>query len=106
MLKQAGNCYILYMPISREDVEHIAALARLALTDGEIDKLTVELGRILEHADKISELDTADVEPSAHAVKVTNVLRPDRIGAELPRDDVLANAPDRENDAFGVPKIV
>ena len=94
------------MPISRKDVEHVAALARLALTKDETDKLTVELGQILEHADKISELDTADVEPSAHAVKLTNVLRSDEVGIELARDDALANAPDREDDAFGVPKIV
>ncbi len=94
------------MPISREDVEHVAALARLALTEDETEKLTDELGQILEHADKISELDTVGVEPSAHAVKLTNVLRPDKVGEELQRDDALANAPNREDNAFGVPKIV
>ena len=94
------------MSISREDVEYVAALARLALTEDETDKLTVELGQILEHADKISGLDTTNVEPSAHAIKVTNVLRPDKVGVELSRDAALANAPDREDDAFGVPKIV
>ncbi len=106
MYKRAGYCYILSMLISREDVEHVAALARLALTDEETDKLTVELGQILEHAGKISEIDTAGVEPSAHAIKVTNVLRADKVGDELSQEEALANAPDREDDAFGVPKIV
>ena len=94
------------MPISREQVEHVAVLARLALTEAEKDKLTTELGQILEHADKIAELDTAEVEPTAHAVAVTNVWRSDRPGEELSREEALSNAPDREEDAFGVPKII
>jgi aspartyl-tRNA(Asn)/glutamyl-tRNA(Gln) amidotransferase subunit C len=94
------------MPISREQVEHVAVLARLTLTEDEKDKLTTELGQILEYADKIAELDTATVKPSAHAVYVTNVFRADQVGTELSRDEALANAPDREDDAFGVPKII
>ncbi len=94
------------MPISRQQVEHVAILARLAITEEEKDTLTIELGQILEHADKISELDTEDVSPSAHAVDLKNVLRADRVGAELTRAEAMDNAPDRENDAFGVPKIV
>lgn len=87
-------------------MDHVALLARLALTDTEKDRLTTELGQILGHAEKIAELDTADVPPSAHATEVVNVLRSDEVGEELPLEAALANAPEREDDAFGVPKIV
>ena len=93
------------MPISKTDVEQVALLARLRLSDAETETLTVQLGQILDHAGKIAELDTAQVEPSAHAIPTVNVLRADVVGPELSVDDALSNAPDRENDAFGVPKI-
>lgn len=94
------------MPISKADVEHVALLARLRLTEDEKATLTVQLGQILEHAGKIAELDTRKVEPTAHAIPTVNVLRADEVGPELSVDETLSNAPEREDDAFGVPKIV
>jgi len=94
------------MPISKSDVEHVALLARLSLTDEEKETLTVQLGQILEHAGKIAELDTSAVEPTSHAIPTVNVLRADKVGTELSVEEALSNAPEREDDAFGVPKIV
>ena len=94
------------MPISRADVEQVALLARLSLSDEEKETLTVQLGQILEHAGKIAELDTGKVEPTSHAIPTVNVLRADVVGPELSVDEALSNAPDREDNAFGVPKIV
>jgi aspartyl-tRNA(Asn)/glutamyl-tRNA(Gln) amidotransferase subunit C len=94
------------MPISKADVEHVALLARLALTEDEKDTLTDELSQILDHAGKIAALDTSRVEPTAHAIPVTNVFREDVVGPELELERALANAPDREDDAFAIPKIV
>lgn len=94
------------MPISKADVEHVALLARLALSEEEKDKLAAQLNQILDHAGKIGELDTADVEPTSHAIPTVNVFREDKVGPELSVEAALANAPEREDDAFGVPKIV
>lgn len=93
------------MPISKSDVEHVALLARLRLTDEEKETLTVQLGQILEHAGKIAALDTSAVEPTSHAIPTVNVLRADKVGTELSVEEALSNAPEREDDAFGVPKI-
>jgi aspartyl-tRNA(Asn)/glutamyl-tRNA(Gln) amidotransferase subunit C len=100
------SCYIHSMPISKADVEHVALLARLRLTEDEKEMFTVQLGQILEHAGKIAELDTADIEPTSHAVPTVNVFRTDEVGPELSVEEALSNAPEREGDAFGVPKIV
>jgi len=94
------------MPISKDDVEHVALLARLSLSDEEKETLATQLSQILEHAGKIAELDTGEVEPSAHAIPTVNVLREDKVGSELSVDEALQNAPKREGDAFNVPKIV
>ena len=92
--------------ITREEVEHVARLARLALTDAEIDALTVELAAILDHAAEVSALDTADVPPTAHPLPLVNVLRPDEPRPSLPRSEVLAEAPAEEDDRFRVPRIL
>lgn len=94
------------MAISIEDVEHIAWLARLALTDEEKKKFSSQLSNILEHAGKISELDLKNVPPTSHAVPVSNVFREDAPGEDLSQDEALSNAPKKENGAFVVPKIV
>ena len=88
------------------DIEHVAKLARLELTDQEKERLRSELGAILEHAAKVGEVATADVEPTAYAIPRANVLRPDEVKDSLSVEDVLANAPEREDDRFKVPKIV
>jgi aspartyl-tRNA(Asn)/glutamyl-tRNA(Gln) amidotransferase subunit C len=91
------------MAITREDVLHVAALARLELTDDEIERLTVQLNDILAAVGKVSELDLSDVPPTSHPLAVVNALRPDEPSPSLPLEDVFANAPDREGDYFRVP---
>ena len=91
------------MAISREQVLHVAELARLALSEEEVDRFTEQLGAILEAVGKVSELDLADVEPTSHPLELVNVSRADEPRPSLPVDDALANAPDREVDSFRVP---
>jgi aspartyl-tRNA(Asn)/glutamyl-tRNA(Gln) amidotransferase subunit C len=93
-------------PISRSDVEHVATLARLALTDDELDRFTAELGTILEHAEDVAALELDDVEPTAHPIPLANVLRADEVRPSLPRDEVLAQAPAVEDARFRVPRIL
>jgi aspartyl-tRNA(Asn)/glutamyl-tRNA(Gln) amidotransferase subunit C len=92
--------------ISRADVEHVAKLARLALTDAETASLTGELAAILEHAASVSALDTEGVEPTAHPLPLVNVSRPDAVRPGLDRDEVLASAPAAEDGRFRVPRIL
>ncbi len=93
-------------PISRADVEHVARLARLALTDDEIEHLTEELAGILGHAQDVAALDLADVPPTAHPLPLENVLRRDEVRPSLDRDEVLAQAPAAEDGRFRVPRIL
>ena len=88
------------------DIEHVARLARLELTDEEKARLREQLGAILEHAAKVSEVAADDVPPTAYAIPRSNVLRPDEVTSSLPVEEVLANAPEVEDDRFKVPKIV
>jgi len=91
------------MAISRDEVLHVARLARLALSDEEIDRLGAQLNAILEAVGKVSELDLADVEPTAHPLDLVNVWAEDEPKESLPVEDALANAPDREAGLFRVP---
>ena len=93
-------------PISRADVEHVAHLARLALTDDEIEHLTAELAGILGHAQDVAALDLDGVPPTAHPLPLENVLRPDEVRRSLDRDEVLAQAPAAEEGRFRVPRIL
>jgi aspartyl-tRNA(Asn)/glutamyl-tRNA(Gln) amidotransferase subunit C len=88
------------------DIDHVARLARLALSQEEKDRLREQLGLILEHAAKVGEVATADVPPAASAIPRSNVLRDDVPEPSLPVDEALRNAPDREADRFRVPRIV
>jgi aspartyl-tRNA(Asn)/glutamyl-tRNA(Gln) amidotransferase subunit C len=92
--------------ITRADVEHVAQLARLALTEDEIEALTEELGAIVEYAAQVSALDTSAVPPTAHPFPVVNVFRPDVARPGLPRDEVLASAPEAQEKRFRVPRIL
>jgi aspartyl-tRNA(Asn)/glutamyl-tRNA(Gln) amidotransferase subunit C len=92
--------------ITRGDVEHVAQLARLALTDDEIEALTGELGVILEHAAEVSALEIDDVAPTAHPLPLVNVLRADEVRGVLDRDEVLGQAPAAEDGRFRVPRIM
>jgi aspartyl-tRNA(Asn)/glutamyl-tRNA(Gln) amidotransferase subunit C len=89
--------------LGRDEVIHVARLARLELTDEEIDRMAVELSKVLEHIDRISELDLDDVPPTSHVVDVVNALRPDEPVPSFPRDVILAAAPEPVAGGFGVP---
>jgi len=89
--------------IEREQVLHVAKLARLRLSEAEVEKMAGELSGILEHVDRISELELDDVAPTSHVVDLENVLRPDEPRPSWPRDDVLEQAPDPADGAFRVP---
>jgi aspartyl-tRNA(Asn)/glutamyl-tRNA(Gln) amidotransferase subunit C len=91
------------MAISREDVLHVAALARLELTDDEVVRLEQELNAILEAVSKVSELDLEDVPPTSHPLDVVNIFGTDAPRPSLELDDVFANAPAHEDDLFRVP---
>ena len=88
------------------DIEHVARLARVHLTDEEKLQLREQLGMILEHAAKVSEVAAEDVPPTASAIPRANVLRPDDVEPSLPREEALANAPERERERFRVPRII
>jgi len=91
------------MAISRDQVLHVAKLARLDLREEEVERLTEELGAILDAVSKVAELDLADVPPTSHPLDLVNAWADDEPNASLPLDDVFANAPAREGDLFRVP---
>ena len=94
------------MAVSKEDVEYVAKLARIELTEDEKNTLTSQLSSILDHIQKLNELDTEGVEPTFHVLDVTNVFREDVVRPSLPTEEVLKNAPARDGDFFKVPKII
>jgi aspartyl-tRNA(Asn)/glutamyl-tRNA(Gln) amidotransferase subunit C len=91
------------MAITREQVLHVAQLARLDLGDGEVERLTDELGAILDAVSKVSELDLADVPPTSHPLDLVNAWAEDEPHESLPLEDVFRNAPASERDLFRVP---
>ena len=93
-------------PLTRADVEHVAKLARLALSEEELEQFTVQLGAILEHAASVAALDTAGVPPTSHPTPLANVLRPDEPRPGLDRQSVLSMAPAAEDGRFRVPRIL
>jgi aspartyl-tRNA(Asn)/glutamyl-tRNA(Gln) amidotransferase subunit C len=92
--------------IRPEDVAHVARLARLELSDEEIERYTAQLAAFLDHAADVAALDTAGVPPTAHPLPLRNVLRPDHLGPSLEREEVLAMAPETEDGRFKVPRIL
>lgn len=92
--------------ITRRQVEHVARLARLELTEEEIDLFTTQLGDILKWVDKLQELDTTDVEPTAHTIPLRNVMRKDEVKPSWPKEEILKNASDEHNGFFRVPRIL
>ena len=93
-------------PLTRDDVAHVAKLARLSLSSEELDLFTVQLGQILEHATDMGTLDLADVVATAHPFGLINVTRADELRPSLDRDVVLAMAPDAREGRFAVPRIM
>ena len=94
------------MALTREEVLHVANLARLSLAPAEIELFTRQLNDILAYVEKLQELDTEGVEPLAHVIPVFNVFREDAVSQGLDRDTALNNAPAREEGAFVVPRII
>ena len=94
------------MKITEKDIEHVANLARLNLTKEEKLKMTEELAAIIDFADKLNELDTNGVEPTAHVLPISNVFRKDEVKPSLDRDLIVANAPSVEDGCVRVPKVV
>ena len=94
------------MSLSEHDVRHVAMLARLALTDEEVESMRADLNSILGHIDEIQRLDLAGVEPMAHAIKVVNVTRADVTTPSFPQHVAVMNAPQAEDGAFVIPQIV
>lgn len=94
------------MAIDKEQVAHVARLARLSFDEAELDRFTEQLSQIIEYADRVSSVATEDVPPTAHPLPVKNVFRPDEVGDCLPQDKALSTAPDRDQDRFKVPRIL
>jgi aspartyl-tRNA(Asn)/glutamyl-tRNA(Gln) amidotransferase subunit C len=92
--------------IDRKDVEHVARLTRLALTDAELERMREQLNSILAHLDTLRAVPTEGIEPTSHAVDVVNVMREDDVTPCLPQSAALANAPDPCGEFFRVPRII
>lgn len=94
------------MKLSREEVLHIALLARLGLTEAEVDRLSEQLSNILENFEILRQVDTGDVPPTAQSIALQNVMRKDEVTPSLPPEEILANAPRREGDCFRVRAVL
>lgn len=94
------------MKITRAEVQHVAQLARLAVTDDEADRLAVQLSSLLEYVEKLGELALDGVEPTAHVHEIVNAMRDDVAVPSLPREEALSNAPAVESGCFRVPKVI
>jgi len=91
--------------ISKDDVKHVAKLAELEFDEKDIDKITSQLDRILDHVANISKVDTEGIPPTSHVLDVKNVFREDEVKESVTQEAALKNAPDEENQGFKVPKI-
>ena len=96
----------MLVKLSAKEVEHVALLGRLALSEEEKERFRAQLSSILEYADRINQLDTGKVEPTYHVLPLQNVSRPDRRGKTLTQAEVLQNAPDQDGGYFRVPRIL
>ena len=94
------------MKLSREEVLHIARLARLGLTEAEVDRLSEQLSNILENFEILQQVDTGDVPPTAQSIALQNVMRRDEVTPSLPASEILANAPRKEGDFFRVRAVL
>ena len=92
--------------ITHKEVEHVARLARLELTEAEKEQMTAQLDAILEYIGKLNQLDTSAVEPTSTVIPMVSVMREDEVRPSLTQDEALANAPDREGLYFRVPRII
>ncbi|HIC92500.1 MAG TPA: Asp-tRNA(Asn)/Glu-tRNA(Gln) amidotransferase subunit GatC, partial [Syntrophaceae bacterium] len=94
------------MKITVEEVEHVARLARLTFTEEEKKLYTQQLNTILLYIDKLNELDTKDIEPTSHAIRLKNAFRDDEVKKSISQESSLANAPQKDKGSFVVPKVI
>jgi aspartyl-tRNA(Asn)/glutamyl-tRNA(Gln) amidotransferase subunit C len=94
------------MALTPETVRQVAHLARLTLSEEEVELLTRQLNDILKYVEKLNELETTDIPPMAHVLELNNAFREDEVTGSLPLEEALANAPDRQRNSFAVPKII
>ena len=94
------------MKISKEEVLHVANLARLNIDESSIGSFAAQIGKVLEYIDILNGVDTTDVEPTSHAIPLSNVFREDLIGPHFDREAALSNAPEAEDGFFLVPKVI
>ncbi|MGB9679109.1 MAG: Asp-tRNA(Asn)/Glu-tRNA(Gln) amidotransferase subunit GatC [Thermoanaerobacteraceae bacterium] len=94
------------MAITKKETEHVAKLARLKFSDEELDEFSVQLDKIIQYVDKLNEIVTENIEPTAHIVPIHNVLREDEVKPSMDREKILMNAPYKENGCFKVPKVI
>lgn len=94
------------MSVTKDEVKHIAKLAKLQFNDKEIVKFTDDLNKILEYVDKLNELDTENIEPLLHPIEGSNVFREDKLGRSVKTEDALKNAPESTEEYFKVPKVI
>lgn len=94
------------MKLTIEEIEHVANLARLDLTPEEKEKMRIDLAAIIDFADKLSELDTEGIQPTAHILDINNVFRTDEVKPSYDRDEIIKNAPDSADGCIKVPKVV
>jgi aspartyl-tRNA(Asn)/glutamyl-tRNA(Gln) amidotransferase subunit C len=94
------------MSLTREEIEKVALLARLRLSPAELETMTLQLSQIVEYVEQLSELDTDNVQPMAHAVDVANVFSNDVVRPSFERDEMLGNAPSRDDECYLVPPVL
>ena len=94
------------MKITKGEIEHIAVLARLSLSEEEKELFGSQLSSVLDYMEKLNELDTKDTEPTSHVLSLSNVMRNDTLRPSIPKDDALTNAPDHTDKFYRVPKII
>lgn len=94
------------MKITKKEVEHVAHLARLTLSEGELQSITGQLDTILSYVDKLEELDTSEVEPTTHVFSVSNAFRDDVVKESLPRTEAIKNGPRHNDELFQVPRVI
>ena len=94
------------MSLTRAEVEKVSLLGRLLLSDAELDKMTEQMGRTVGYIEQLSELNTDNVQPMAHALEMHNVFAEDALGASLPREAALANAPKKDAECYRVPAVL
>jgi len=94
------------MKITKDEVLHVANLARLDIDDADVERFAGQVGTILDYVDTLKKVDTTGVPATSHAITLTNAFREDEVKGQLDSEDALANAPEKENGAFVVPKII